>query len=73
MQPSHPYWNGTILLSKNVVIESNHVFNCNIGINFLQGINLIARDNDIASNVIPFAVNTASVYDYTVSGNLGYP
>ncbi len=72
MCPDHPNWNGTILLSKNIVIENNLVSNCNVGVNLLFGINVIVRNNEIASNSVPFAVDVANVSNYTVIGNLGY-
>jgi hypothetical protein len=73
MCPDHPNWNGTILLSKNIVIENNSVSSCHVGVNLLYGINLIVRNNDIVSNVVPFSVDVANVYNFTVAGNLGYP
>ena len=72
MCPDHPNWNGTILLSKNIVIENNSVSNCHVGINLLYGINLIVRNNDIVSNVVPFSADVANVSNFTVTGNLGY-
>jgi hypothetical protein len=73
MCPDHPNWKGTILLSKDIVIENNSVSSCHVGVNLLFGINLIVRNNDIASNTVAFAVDVANVSNYTVTGNLGYP
>jgi hypothetical protein len=73
MCPDHPNWNGTILISKNIVIENNSVSSCHVGVNLLYGINLIVRNNDLVSNIVPFSVDVANVYNFTVTGNLGYP
>lgn len=72
MLPNHPNWNGTVLLSKNIVIESNNIFDTKIGVNLLQGESITVKNNNIASNTIPFFIDRARVSNYTVIGNLGF-
>lgn len=73
MTPEHPNWNGTILRSKNILIENNLVFGCGVGVNLLHGDGVTVRNNNIGSNTVPFAVDVANVFNYTVTRNLGYP
>jgi parallel beta-helix repeat protein len=68
----HPNWNGTLLKSKNVLIENNTVSNCVIGINLLYGEDIIVRNNNISANTIPFLVDNLKVLNYTVTDNVGY-
>jgi parallel beta-helix repeat protein len=72
MIPLHPNWNGTLLLSRNILIEKNIIYNCEVGINLLQGENIVVRNNDITSNASPFQVDPTSVFQYTVTDNIGY-
>ena len=57
------------LLSKNILIKGNMVYNCSVGVNLLQGENIIVRDNDIANNIKPFIVDQFNVYNYSLNGN----
>jgi hypothetical protein len=70
MSPNHENWNGSRLLSKNIRIEGNMVYNCSVGVNLLQGENIIVRDNNIANNILPFKVDPLNVYNYSLNGNL---
>lgn len=72
MLPNDINWNGTVLLSKNIVIESNNIFDTKIGVNLLQGESITVKNNNIASNTIPFFIDRAMVSNYTVIGNLGF-
>jgi parallel beta-helix repeat protein len=69
----HPYWNGTLLLSKNILIENNTVTNCYIGINLLHGENITVRNNHISAKTTPFSVDKLNVLNYTVTDNVSNP
>jgi len=72
MCPDHPNWNGTVLPSRNIVIENNTVFDCHVGVNLLDGFNLTVKNNNIESNKVPFVADALNVSNYTVIGNVGY-
>jgi parallel beta-helix repeat protein len=69
----HPNWNGTLLLSKNILIENNTVSNCYIGINLLYGEDIIVRNNYISAKTAPILVDSLNVLDYTVTDNVNIP
>jgi hypothetical protein len=69
MAPKHENWAGVPLLSKNILINGNMVYNCSVGVNLLQGENIIVQDNDIAGNIKPFIVDQVNVYNYSLNGN----
>ena len=69
MVPTHENWAGVPLLSKNILINGNMVYNCSVGVNLLQGENIIVIDNDIANNIKPFIINQINVYNYSLNGN----
>jgi parallel beta-helix repeat protein len=70
---NHPNWNGTLLLSKNILIENNTVSNCYIGINLLYGEDIIVRNNYISAKTTPILVDSLNVLDYTVTDNVNIP
>ena len=70
MSPNHENWANATLLSKNILIDGNMVYNCSVGVNLLQGENIVVRDNNIANNIKPFKVDPLNVYNYSLNGNL---
>jgi hypothetical protein len=72
MVPDHPNWAGSPLLSRNILIDNNVIYNCKVGVNLLQGENIVVKNNDIAANFIPFKLDPTNVFHYTVADNVGY-
>ena len=70
MSPNHENWANATLLSKNILIDGNMVYNCSVGINLLQGENIVVQDNNILNNIKPFKVDPLSVFNYSLNGNL---
>jgi hypothetical protein len=71
MAPDHPNWTGSLLLSRNILIENNVVINCEVGVNLLQGENIVLKNNNIATNIIPFKVDPTNVFQCTVKDSIG--
>ncbi len=72
MLPDHPNWAGSLLLSRNILIENNVVYNCKVGVNLLQGENIVVKNNNIVTNINPFKIDPTNVFQYAVTNNVGY-